>query len=247
MSGSSGVPVGVVDDHEAVVRAVETAGGVAHVGDAAEVVAASPAAVVAIGEDALVDLVVERPDAPVLPVAAGRGPRSVPGMAVEPAVASLVSDDYDPVDLPVLSTTAGETGAQAVFDLTLVTEEPARISEFTVRAAGERVDRFRADGVTVGTPAGSRGYTRAAGGPLVHTGTGVVAVVPIAPFATEVDDWILPEDAVELAVERDEAPVELLADGRSAGTVVASDPVTIQRDGHLTVAVTAESYGYYGD
>lgn len=247
MSGSSGVPVGVVGDHQAVVRAVETAGGVAHVGPAAEVVAASPAAVVAIGEDALVDLVGERPDVPVLPVAAGRGPRSVPGMAVEPAVAGLVGDDFDPVELPVLSARTDETTARALFDLMLVTEEPARISEFTVRADGERVGRLRADGVTVATPAGSEGYTRAAGGPLVHPGTGVVAVVPVAPFATDVDDWVLPADGVELVVERDEAPVELLVDGRTAGTVGSTESVAIQRDGDLTVAVTAESYGFYGE
>lgn len=259
--------IGVVGDHPAVVAAVEAAGGEAHVGAADDVLAADPVAVVAAGEDALVELVGTGVQVPVLPVAAGRGVRSVPGMAVEPAVDRLVDGAFDRLELPVLSAdgvdgmeasdgtegSEGPDGAEgkgdvrALLDLMLVTSEPARISEFTVRSGGERVGRFRADGVTLATPAGSRGYTHAAGGPIVEPGTGVVSVVPVAPFATDADDWVLPQSGVELGVERDEAPVELLADGRAVGTVTPDEPVAVEPDGTFTVAVTEESYGFHGE
>jgi NAD+ kinase len=257
MSRGSGVPVGVVGDHPAVVTAVETAGGEPHVGPADAVLAGDPVAVVAAGEDALVDLVTAGAAVPVLPVAAGRSVCSVPGMAVGPAVDRLVDGAFDRRELPVLSVDGvGEPdegcepaggAARALLDLLLVTSEPARISEFTVRSGDERVGRFRADGVALATPAGSRGYTHAAGGPIVEPGTGVVTVVPIAPFATDADDWVLPQSGVELGVERDDSPVELLADGRSVGAVSPEEPVAVERDGTLTVAVTEESYGFYGE
>jgi NAD+ kinase len=77
-----------------------------------------------------------------------------------------------------------------------------------------QIARFRADGVVASTPAGSHGYNRRAGGPVVASGTGIASVVPIAPFSTSAGHWMLPIEAVELAVERDETPVELLVDGR---------------------------------
>jgi NAD+ kinase len=128
----------------------------------------------------------------------------------------------------------------------LSTDEPARISEYTVRCGAETVATFRADAVLVTTPAGSTGYARAAKGSLLAPGTGVVGVVPIAPFVTDTDQWVLPDDAVSLVVERDETPVELLVDGRSVGLVDPRQPVKVEQTASLTVAVVEESRGFFG-
>lgn len=241
----AGTPVGVVGEHPAVVAAVEAAGGDPLTGTASEVVAADPEVVVAVGEEGLVSLVGSGVGAPILPVEAGRGVRSVPGMAVEPAVEHLVDGAHETVEHPVLVADSSRGETAALFDLMLVTGEPARISEYTVRTGGEEVGRFRADGVVVSTPAGSVGYNDAAGGPVLAPGTGVVAVVPVAPFATDQDVWVLPDDDVEVVVERDETPVELLADGESAGSVVAGEGLLVRTRGSLPVAVVEESYGFY--
>ncbi|WP_255196774.1 ATP-NAD kinase [Halorarius litoreus] len=247
MSGpTEGRAVGVVGDHPAVVEAIEAVGGRPAVGDARTVAETDPSLVVAIGEAALLDVVRAGITAPTLPVEAGRAVRSVPGMAVEPAVDRLVNGAFEPVDYPVLDVQSAIGSARALQDVMLVTAEPARISEYTVRSHGELVDRFRADGVLVATPAGSQGYARACDAPVTHPAARVLTVVPVSPFATDQDSWVVPMDGLELAVERDETPVELLADDRATGTVAHGETVRIDRDGSLPVAVVPESYDVFG-
>lgn len=238
----AGAAVGVVGEHPSVVDAVAAAGGDPVADDAAAVLDSDPVAVVAVGEDGLVDLARAGVDVPVLPVAAGRGVRSVPEVAVEPAVARLVAGDADVVDHPVH---AVDGGVALLFDLVLVTDGLARISEYVVRADGEDVGRVRADGVVLATPAGSVDYARAAGGPVVAPGTGVGAVVPIAPFATDQDDWVLPLTDVELAVARDDTPVKLVVDGRRERRVGPDEWLELERRGRLRVAVLPESQAFF--
>ena len=114
-----------------------------------------------------------------------------------------------------LSLAVGATRATAVYDCTLVTSEPARISEYAVNGDGRPPTTFRADGVVVTTPLGSDGYARAAGGPRLAPGTGL-AVVPIAPFATKAETWVC-RPPLTLSVERDD-DVTVFADGRALET-----------------------------
>jgi len=241
--------VGVVGGSRTVLDAVSAGGGDPVEGDAEAVVAAEPVAVVAVGERALVDLVVAGVETPVVPVSTPGSVRPVAESDVEPAVASVLGGGFDAVEYPLLGV-EGSFGAdgqvRALFDLALVTGEPARISEYAVSNAGERVASFRADGVVVATAAGSTGYARAAGGPVVAPGPGVVAVVPISPFATDADHWVLPADGVGLAVERDETPVRLVADGHDAGAVEPGRSLAVSADESLTVAVVDESADFFG-
>lgn len=236
--------VGVVGAHEAVVAAVRKAGATPRTGSPGEV--ASADAVVATGESAISTLARHGTDAIVLPVEAGDTVRSVPGMGIGPAVEHLVAGAFETTQLPVLAATGPETTTRALFDLMLVSGEPARISEYAVFDGEREVGRFRADGVVVATPAGSRGYARAAGSPVLGPDAGVVSVIPIAPFATDADRWVLPPERLAVCVERDETPIELLADDTTAGTVVPRRRLHLGIDGHLSVAVTAESVGFYG-
>lgn len=202
--------------------------------------------VVADGRRGVVDLVRTAPDALVLPVDAGPGVRSVGRDAVGRAVAAVAAGESGTVERPVLSVRVGDRDpVPAVFDVTLVTSEPARISEYAVRSGDRRVDGFRADGVVVATPAGSHGYAAAAGGPVVTPERGVVSVTPIAPFVTDGEGWILSDESLTLSVERDEGDVSLLVDGREEGTVTTGDAARVSRDGTLTVAVVEESAAFY--
>jgi NAD+ kinase len=232
----------------AVVDAVSAGGGDPVVDGAAAVVESDPAAVVAVGERALVDLAVAGVEAPVLPVSVSDSVRPVPASAVESAVGSVLAGEFEAVAYPLLTVEghAVEDPPHALFDLALVAGEPARISEYTVSSAGDRIATLRADGVVVATPAGSTGYARAASGPIVAPGTGVVAVVPVSPFATDADHWVLPDDGVGLRVERDETPVRLVADGRAVGSADPGRDLATSTRGHLTVAVVDESAGFFG-
>lgn len=189
--------------------------------------------VVAYGTGALQSMV-PHPRAPVLPVDAGPGVDSVSRDGLDAALEAVVAGDYDTVEHPVLAVDAPTERRHVLYDLMLVTAEPAHISEFSVFSGDERLARFRADGVVCATPAGSYGYARGAGSPLLQPETDVVAVLPIAPFAIGSDHWVLAVDDVSLAVERNESPVELLCDDHRAGIVARDDPLRIEVVDRLT-------------
>lgn len=236
-------------------------------GSAGEVVAADPGSVVAVGESSLLALVRAGVSAPVLPVAAGPGYGGVgddgyggtrseaDGVGVDPAeeslvlaaVEALVAGEFGTESRTVLDVSVGgERVGRALADATLVTAEPARISEYAVETPDERVARFRADGVVVSTPTGSHGYGRSAGGPVLEPGSGVVSVVPVAPFAVNVDRWVVSADEpVALTVERDEGEVSLLVDDRTVRSVPPETPVELVADGTLDVVRTPESRPFF--
>lgn len=257
--------VGVVapDDAAEVAAAIEAAGGTARVDAAASVVAADPDAAVAVGEPALRSLVGAGVAAPVLAVGID-GVASVPEGGAEAAVGTLVTGEFDVRRRPVLAVSTPEHDARAVMDAGLFSATPATISEFSVSVAPDapasrvgnagadaaergseprpptadgRTARFRADGVVVATPAGSTGYARAAGGPVLSPRSGVAAVVPIAPFALDADHWVCPPERLSITVERDDTAVELWADDRSVGTIEPGTPVTFELTGSVGIVL----------
>lgn len=211
-------------------------------GSPAAVLEAGVDAVVAVGEPSLLSLVRREPTVPVLPVDAGRGVRSVPRDALAAAVAALRDGDWSVDTHPRLTVCVdGDPVSSGLCDVTLVTAEPAHISEFGVECADEAVAVFRADGVVAATPAGSSGYARSAGGPVIPPGPALLAVVPIAPFATTLDDWVLPADGVRLTVEREEADVDLQVDDRTVREVAMGEVVEIDATGTVDLLVVPQS------
>lgn len=235
--------VGVIGDTTKPVRtAIETAGGETRTGTLATVLADDPDALVVVGEGALLELAAHAPtpDQPVLPVDIGDriGVASAALDEIESAVAAFLAGQGTRRQVPILA--AHEDGAEharGLCDLMLVTLEQARISEYAVHDDGELVSRFRADGVVVATPAGSHGYAKSVGSPVLASETDVVSVVPIAPFTITADHWVLPTESVTLTVERDEAAVELLADDRRTGPVPATTPLSIAPVDTLSIHV----------
>jgi len=208
--------------------AVRDAGGVVVDPSDADVVAA-------LGEDALLDAAAD-PGAPVLPVGAGREYGGVARQDMTAALASLASGDFRLADRPTLAVDAPGVSARALADVTLVTTEPAKISEFDVEAGDRGVGSVRADGVVAATPTGSRGYATDAGGPLLEPDVSAVAVVPVSPFSVDRTNWVV-TPPLSVTVARDEADVELHADGRHRGTVTVDDPVELTWGAPLATAV----------
>jgi len=174
---------------------------------------------VTIGEKALIQTASRNESRPLLPVGL-KTPLSPPREQL-PELLSHLPAQPPTLEVTPLSVTAGDCSSTAVFDTTLVTNEPARISEYTVSVDGRTHATFRADGVVVATPLGSSGYGRAVGGPQLAPATGV-AVVPIAPFATHTDTWVL-KPPLSVRVEREDR-VAVFAD--STQLAVGATPLT---------------------
>ena len=173
---------------------------------------------IAVGEAALEDCAAHRERRPILPVGfdAAWSPavEELPAFLEEFVESDITVEDAT-VDVRPLVVSVDGRRSIAVFDTTLITSEPARISEYGVSVGRQEHVTFRADGVVVATPVGSHGYGRAAGGPQLAFGTGVT-VVPIAPFATIADTWVL-KPPLSVSVERDD-PVTVFADTTEVAT-----------------------------
>lgn len=216
----------LVGDDGLLREAVETAGGT--VVDAT----ADPDVVATLGERALVETARAGPAAPLFPVGAGDGYHTVRRTDVDEAFAAVAAGESGRVSHPMLSVDVGdERRERALLDATLMTAEPARISEYAVHTVEEELDRFRSDGVVVATPAGSNGYARDAGGSILAPGTGVI-VVPVSPFSTLTDTWVV-DDEVLLRVERDDCDVRLVVDGEVTGVVPPETDIRVAVDGHV--------------
>lgn len=191
-------------------------------------------AVVSVGESAFAGAALSGSGASLLPVGVADGGRGVPVDGVADAASALRTGSYRTDTHPVLEATVdGERAGRAVFDVTLMTSEPARISEYDVTRGDERLWTGRADGVVVASPFGSTGYSRAAGGPVVVGGESL-AVVPVAPFATRTDTWVV-DGALRLSVERDEGDVSLFADDEELGRIDRDQSVRVSTTGGFTV------------
>lgn len=228
MTVSQGSSVGVVGDRS-LTTVVEDAGAQAVAGEASDVVAADPTLVVAAGDGALSAVAGEAPAVPVLAVDVTPGvPRVTRDDAADAIGAALSGDARETARRRFAARVDGEQLGTFLRDAMLTTGEPARISEYAIGSGDRQVARFRADGVAIATPAGSPGYLSDAGGPVVEPGTGTLAAVPVAPFQTDPEHWVLDDDAVTLSVHRDESVV-LVADGTERGNVPMGTPVELHQ------------------
>ncbi len=244
LEGDVDLPTGGVADLEA---AVAEAGGDLVVEPIEQLLAREPAVLVAVGEGGVLEAVRSGTGVSVLPVEAGEGVRSVPGDRVSAALRGVLAGKATCRELPTLDVDLdGDDLGPALFDVSLVTDEPARISEYSVRGRTRAVACFRADGVVVATPAGSHGYAGAAGGPLLSPDIDGVAVVPIGPFVTQTRHWVLPDGEVRLSVERDHDPIALCVDDRRVRAVDCDSSITITAGRRFPTLVTDESVPYFG-
>lgn len=127
--------------------------------------------------------------------------------------------------------------ATFVSDLTLVTTEPAHISEYSVRPSEEATrdrSRFRADGVVVATPLGSGGYAGAVGTPVLHATAGL-AVTPIAPFSTRTRSWVH-DVPLWIGVERDDE-ITVVVDGVERTTTTRGETLSVSAGEPYTLVV----------
>lgn len=238
--------IGVVEDPcvvdpDRLAAAIENAAATARVAGVEALLASDLDAVVVGGTAALHAVASRRPAVPVLPVDVDCGLPSVAVEDLESAMASVVAGDASIESAPILAVDADGESTTALLETTMITAEPARISEFAIHHDGVgHLDTVRADGVVVATPAGSVGYAASGGGPLLEPDTGL-AVVPVAPFRTDRDRWVVPLKEVAVCVQRDEAAVTVEVDGEVLATVGRDATVTIAPTGKLGVLAVEES------
>lgn len=235
ISGEPVVIVRVVGSSEAVVERIEAGGHTVSTEPPTATTGTEPSVIIAIGERALLSVARERPDTPVLPLDVGIGPSIEKRDIDEGGIIETIENGTEQLR-PLLSVSVdGELVGRAFMDVTLVTREPARISEYAIDHDKSRIATFRADGVVVATPAGTHGYAAAAGGPTLSGAAEALCVVPIAPFHTQSERWVLDMNPLSLSVLRDEGVVSLLIDDTEYGSVDSGQQVRLTVDGYVSM------------
>jgi NAD+ kinase len=156
------------------------------------------------------------------------------GTAVLTAVECLLAGEICHVEHPILSVDGRSVTARAALDVAVVTDEPAQIAEYAIKRPDGQPTSVRADGVVVATPLGSRGYVAAVDGPRLDAGSGL-AVVPIAPFSTQKQVWVV-DGGVTVGLKRGDGAVALVVDGTRYVSVKPGETVDIEVAGRITVA-----------
>jgi NAD+ kinase len=115
----------------------------------------------------------------------------------------------------------------------------ARVIRLAVRASGQEVGVYSADGIILSTPTGSTAYSLSAGGPIVSPSVHCIVATPICPHTLGVRPLVLPSDETvtvdvlspteELVLTIDGQEHERLQPGASIRVCRSPDPVRLVR------------------
>jgi len=119
-------------------------------------------------------------------------------------------------------------GDLALNDVLIKDSVNSRLVRLEVFADGELVTDYTCDGLIFSTPTGSTAYNLSAGGPIMHPGTGVIAMTPICPHTLSNRSIIFREDVCLRVFNRSPGAHLLVAmDGQRNLKVSARSPVEI--------------------
>jgi NAD+ kinase len=121
----------------------------------------------------------------------------------------------------------------------IVTSRPAKMLRFVVTIDTVTAERFRADGLIMGTPTGSTAYAMSAGGPIVDPKIEGILLVPLAPyFLSSRPHFISIERKVEIILESAK-PANLVLDGQRMIDLGSECRIEVKRSSQPALFVDA--------
>ncbi|HEY2065234.1 MAG TPA: NAD(+)/NADH kinase [Gemmatimonadaceae bacterium] len=174
------------------------------------------------------------------------------GSELESALRRFAARDYivEPrmtLDARVLDTRGTERARwRALNDVVLHKGGFARVVTMRVRANGENVARYSADGVVLATPTGSTAYNLSAGGPVVFPTLETILLTPVSAHTLALRPLVLPPTS-EVTVQADDGPDELLVtvDGQVGATFAAGEMLVVQRSAYPVLVVRFSNGSFF--
>jgi len=126
----------------------------------------------------------------------------------------------------------GDEGGEylALNDAVLHKGGAARVIRLLVRASGEEVGTYSADGIILSTPTGSTAYSLSAGGPIVSPSVHCIIATPICPHTLGVRPLVLPADeTVTVEVLSPTEELILTIDGQEHERLLPGARITVSR------------------
>lgn len=168
------------------------------------------------------------------------------------AIDRVIEDDFQLRIGPTLAVRVCTAAGQEVPDLgwavnDVVVHGGLRMVHPQLFVDGQYVNDYPGDGMVVSTPAGSTAYCMAAGGPVLVSGVGGVAVVPINCHSPIRVSLIVPED-VELGLRLDgRNDANLIVDGDAEGypRLMPGDTVFVKKGPYSFRQISFKSFDWF--
>ncbi|HZQ99414.1 MAG TPA: NAD(+)/NADH kinase [Chloroflexota bacterium] len=213
------------------------------------------ALVLSLGGDGLMMRAARRyPDLPILGVNFGHLGflTAAEAGAWRSAIDRVLDDDFQLRVGPTLAARVVTAEGRQVADLgwavnDVVVHGGLRMVHPQLFVDGQYVNDYPGDGMVVATPAGSTAYCMAAGGPVLVSGVGGVAVVPINCHSPIRVSLVVPID-VELGIRLDgRNSAKLILDGETEGfpELEAGDTVFVKKGRHSFHQISFRSFDWF--
>lgn len=161
--------------------------------------------------------------------------------------AGLIGGDYRLAHRSLLECGIGPGRRDlALNDVLIKDTVNSRLVHLEVTADGELVTDYYCDGMIFSTPTGSTAYNLSAGGPIIHPGSGVMAMTPICPHTLS-NRAIILRDTVKLTVRSRTAGAKLFVamDGQRNVTATDGRPITIEVARHKLLLAQRRDYSHF--
>ncbi|HSE94806.1 MAG TPA: NAD(+)/NADH kinase [Methylomirabilota bacterium] len=118
----------------------------------------------------------------------------------------------------------------ALNDVVVAKGAVGRLIDLEVRADGQAMTSYRADGLIIATPTGSTAYNLSAAGPILFPTMDAMVLTPICSHALTNRPIALPGSvALEVSLVTDSPEVVLAMDGEAGVPVTAADTLRVRR------------------
>jgi NAD+ kinase len=157
--------------------------------------------------------------------------------AMYPTLEVVLRGEYTAEERLVLMAALARPGLSgteqfALNDVVVAKGALGRLIDLEVRADGQPMTAYRADGLIIATPTGSTAYNLSAAGPIIFPATDAVVLTPICSHALTNRPIVLPASVrLEVTLLTEAPDVVLLVDGQPGPPVRAGDVVHIRRAG----------------
>ncbi len=136
-------------------------------------------------------------------------------------------------------------GSLAFNDVVLYRGMSSGMIEFEVRVNSEYVNTLRSDGLIVTTPTGSTAYALSSGGPILHPGLDLIALVPVCPHTLSNRPIVIgPESVVEIQIQSC-ANVRINCDSHSCFDLELTDNIIVRRFPKTVRLLHSDNHSYY--
>jgi NAD+ kinase len=157
--------------------------------------------------------------------------------ALFPTLEAVLRGEYAAEERLVLTVTLTRAGASlaellALNDVVVAKGALGRLIDLDVRADGQPMTAYRADGLIIATPTGSTAYNLSAAGPILFPTMDAVVLTPICSHTLTNRPIVLPASiALEVTLLSDAPDVVLSVDGQPGPPLAAGDVVRVGQAG----------------